>query len=249
MKQFFVQKIGEKGFLVSDGQGLYAKKLGAFTCASDLLSWINQELVIDLLKNEKHGDAYPSHLDWRHIASGTHRQNEENIDLTSLDSKGANYNHHGPFIVDPRVNGGSLDGAGEPESIGEVAERVVRRSGQSIPKPMLVKEKHDHETVTVVAPCKPDGSDLEGNLLRETKRLPLTKGQQVVLHFFQAVIAKHGNDGIQFDYATVAQKTEHTENFVKNCVKLLGIRGDLVLDVRSVGHEPFISLPVPEQYK
>lgn len=153
-----------------------------------------------------------------------------------------------PNFKQPTLVFDKPDCAGEPESIGEIAERVVRKAGGD-KKPIVPDVRDDERPVAVAVSCKPDGSDLKQNLMRETIKKPLTEAQKKVLYFLQAAIAKHGNHGIQFDYAKVAEKTMHTENYVKGCITTLGLRGDLVLDVRAKGHAPFISLPVPEKKK
>ena len=248
MKQFFVERIGKKGFLVSDGEGPTAKKLGAFTGAGDLVFWIDQELNANLLDDMRYDDGYPDHLDLRHHDPDMPGHKDSGVDITGLASSDPENNDPAPLIPRHHFPINEIDDAGEPESIGKIAERVVRKAGGD-KKPIVPDVRDDERPVAVAVSCKPDGSDLKQNLMRETIKKPLTEAQKKVLYFLQAAIAKHGNHGIQFDYAKVAEKTMHTENYVKGCIKTLGLRGDLVLDVRAKGHAPFISLPVPEKKK
>ena len=160
----------------------------------------------------------------------------------------ASHKAGGTHVVPPHIVGEAPDDQILPQSIGQITEGIVRKAGGDS-KPIVPDVRDDKYPVTIAVSCKPDGSDLKENLMRETIRKPLTEAHKKVLRFLQDAIAKHGNHGIPFDYAMIAKKTMHTENYVKWCIKMLGLRGDLVLDVRAKGHAPFISLPVPGKKK
>lgn len=347
MDRFFVERVGDRGFLVSDKQGLDGKKIAAFTGAGDLIDWIDRELDANMLDRDQEFQEYPDHLDLNYFDPDMPGHKDDGISFPSSAP---------PFVADKEP-----DSDNEPESIGTVAKRVVERAGagpsekpervevadlrddergspeiapplegrsfsdivmtfasllrdkgagcqwvkmtyaaiadgldvpETVVKAIVDEAKNEHglrvcrvmagsnkgnnftfskglkvpgvepekpvnlsaENVVPIVkapaalavPCKPDASDLKANL--DVAKAAATNIEKV-MGFMSAIIAKHGNDGVQISEQFVAKKVGIAADKLRMHLKTLVLAKRLIADVRVKGHDPFYSLPVPEEYK